>query len=325
MAIHFMLARYIAFICLLLSATLGDGGTGLLQFEYGEGGLIVESERAEARLSFALAPVGINELMGIKSIVLSYGDESYVTESCTDYIGPYIVSDDEAEAGAGRPAEGEEGTGALKEDFTGGWHSRGEEPYLLPTARSKEVKLYLDGEELGEAGLASTTKSLELVVINEIMAYNSAEPVLEERVSYKFKKGGMDVEINARALRTLTIKTYYGLQAQKPSWAEEVVYHYEDGSKEDHGLKRDSYSRKKSAYQPVSKIEWRSETLPLSFIMKIKRNSALSQGAFLAQDIAWAFTKAYGKSYFNTVNGLHLHLDKGDEIKLSGSYYFKED
>lgn len=305
-----ILANLLAVLILVLSPTLLEKEGGFLHYEFQDNEISVESRLGEAGFSFRFAPVGPNHLMAIKEIGLYYGDETYLTKAATDYVGPYIVSDDEV--------------GSAKEDFTGGWHSRGEEGEKEPTAKMREYSLIVDGEKREEETGLTAARRVELQVVNEILAYNSTRPVIEERVNYRFRPAGVDVDITVRALKPVTIKTYYGFQAQKPSWAEELLYHYEDGSKEAYALDIDSSSQSIATGNPVSKVEWRAPHLPLSFIMSMARNSPYSGAEYVDKNLPWAFSKAYGKSYFNIVHGRELKLDEGEEILLKGSYYFKE-
>lgn len=315
--VFFLTGRSIVFrlliITMLLSAfSIKENKGDELKFILYNNYVIIESRVGDdSFLQYRFGLVGINKLLAIDEISINYHGINHTTKSGTDYIGPYIVCY-------------RHGSKAFQEKFTGGWHGKNGDASGLPTATMRESHVYSDGRLIDNKFGIGYTEKVEIHCINDVMAYNTDFPVLEEDVRYIISKDGINVQVILKAKTDIIISRYYGLQAQKPSWAEKVVYHYNNCDFEEYDVSINSESKPIGySNDNVDKIEFKSDSIPLSFFMSVERENDLTQGTYVDKKMPWAFTKSYGKSYFNMVNGKELKMTKGQEIKFSGSYHFE--
>lgn len=283
-----------------------------LKFFFNNNTIMIENRLSDnSILRYRFDAVGVNQLLAIDEISLNYCGIDHTTKSCTDYVGPYIVRNADV-------------SGSFEEKFTGGWHGKNGDTTGLPTATMREFHCYSNGNLIRKKFGFGYSEKFEILCVNDVMPYNTDFPVLEERVRYIISRNSIDVEVILKAKTDIVISRYYGLQAQKPSWADKIVYHYGNANSEEYDISADSKSKSIELNDSVNKIEFKSNTIPVSFFMSIERNNDLTKGVFVDKKMPWAFTKAYGKSYFNMVNGKELKMQEGEEIRVSGSYRFEE-
>ncbi len=262
------------------------------------------SYKANEDFWIEFAPRGANNLMGISKFILTPHRNRWtmnvfkqvrkkeILDACTDWIGPYMVR-----KGLG--------PSTLDSNFTGGWHAL--EDDTVPTAIT--VKHQVVG--------------ISLVVINRIQGYNttdSKEDILEEHVTYTVTENGIEVQVVTKALTDCTIERYYGLQSQNAFHDGKVVYR---GS-EDTPYAVDESSNAlphKDATEKVYSVYSMSGKHRLK--VTLDTGYGLGKGDYVAEDVPYAFSLNYKKSYFNLVNSMELPLKKDDIMKWRGKYSFQ--
>lgn len=277
------------------------------------------------KMVITLAPCGINELIGIKNIqyedlnntdnsndnndAKNMEEKATSYDSASDWIGPYIVR-----------SLGHDIVKKSIPRFTGGWHGSDGGGTGDKTAKVKEVKFYCGDQELTSLSTGETTE-LSIQVIHELLAYNSQRPVLEEKITYNITYNKIDVHVEGKALNDLVIERYYGLQTLNSIWSGTVTYNYSDQTTQ--------------AFPAIStndakpKNEVFVDFLHLSSINKDKqlevgiyRGIGIGDFSYLEDTLSTCFTKDYGKSYFNLVNGIPLQLKQEETFEWKGYYNF---
>jgi len=234
-----------------------------------------------------------------------------ILKSCTDWIGPMIV----------RKVSGNQSKTPF---FTGGWHV-----YLIGdieqnTAKSQSVEISIDGKKMS-VGSSRFGKQVEINVINKIYGYNSEmtnpdDYVIRENVLYTITPRKIEVEVELYSLQNAVIETYYGLQSQNSAWLKTVSYRDANGSL------LVAYDAKKSSDvftlpgQIIEQVNIANEVHHLS--MQLDNSYGLGNLEYLSETFPSAFTRDYGKSYFNLINGIELELSENESVRWRGMYIF---
>lgn len=265
------------------------------------------------------SPGGINHIMGMADITTSPRKQVITTSmfnkvkktqlfnSCTDWIGPYIVR------------KGFE-TSTYNPQFTGGWHGS-EMNNEEPTARM--INYSINVEDIQSDDNIKKATYVKLKVKNNIQAYNTLdtkEEVLEETVTYDISKGTIGVQVVINALEDCVIERYYGLQTQNTLYDGHVLY---EGSGDGvFGSYAYSESLPKTT-QCMNLITLYSSDGRHILEAYLDNQYGLANGEYVSDSKPYAFTLSYGKTYFNLVNGKELYLEKGESVVWRGKYTFK--
>lgn len=270
--------------------------------------------------------IGPNSIMGIEAIglvknefsinsMLNNNDERILMESCTDWIGPIIV----------RSADNTINSESSQE-FTGGWHTVTRNGLEVTTGSTKSVSYYIDGRFI-ENDTKTYGNSVEIIVTNLISGYdliglNNRGEIIKEIVSYKISKGAVNVSVTLEALSDLVIERYYGLQTQNSLWDKVTYINSDNFLDSTYATYADSCSGLKSDGEVVfTDYELTSNLLNL----RVCLDTSFGLGNFgnLNSDLPYIFTKEYGKTYFNLINGKPVSLLKGQYVQWKGSYIIK--
>lgn len=158
--------------------------------------------------TFWMSKHGNNNLMDLEYIRI--GNTNLHTTG-TDWQGPYVVA-------ANQNADGD--AIAQGATYTGGNHAYGAGGASgTPTARTVSFKVIVDGVELEDGGDLDWNDYVELSWVNRVQAWNtkksdgSGREVLEENPVWTFRPHGeVRVQNTVKALESITVATYYGMQ-----------------------------------------------------------------------------------------------------------------
>lgn len=272
--------------------------------------VIVASHRDGFSLQINFEKIGKNKLMQLSKITLADAGKMPIKYSAsTDWVGPYMVKSLED------PVDSAE--------FTGGWHTKIVEDQEVSTAKTVDISTLVGGKK-------ATTKygmvdSLTMTVTNKINGYNTDSPVLQEIVTYTFTPNKVDVHVCATALKNISIEKYYGLQTQNYLWNQNIIY-YSKNHEIIAQTKLEDYSdAPRSSSKPITSFEFSSTQHDIKLETWLDIDSPMvNQYEYVSTDKPEAFTRAYGKSYFNIVNEKPLELKKGESISWQGGYIFKK-
>lgn len=267
----------------------------------------IKSRSGDLTTTFSIKAQGVNQLMQISSITLESQGSKSDYQATTDWIGPYIV----------RSTAGD--TTQEKGRFTGGWHGSNGDGSGKPTALTKSAILYAKGLPLNNIKIGFT-KEVALCVVNHIYAYNNSQPVLEETIWYTFPECGIKVQTTIKPLTPILIERYYGLQTQNRLFNRTVSYVYEDGQTETVDIGIDSQSE---MGRNLDYLEFLSEDKGFKMNVALDRVVLNDKPYNFSKSQPSAFTKSYGKSYFNLINGQPLLLVDEDLFQWAGSYTFQ--
>lgn len=271
-------------------------------FEYGEKYMLLDFKKS-----------GVNSLMAVSKVSIKDGNKiTTLMNSCTDWIGPYIVRADR---------NGNKNTPA----FTGGWHGFNGDKKTTATARTVSYLVYADNKKVVK-NKAIGCDNINLQIINLVQGYNTKEingkgrHILKELINYSINGFTINVSTHIQALEDITIEQYYGLQTQNSAWRDLVEYVKVDLGNVYTYNGFSGYIYSKSASE-VQKYILKSKDDML--IAWMDTNLGLGKRQYLSKDKAYAFTLSNGKSYFNLINGVEAKMKKGANLMWTGGYMFK--
>lgn len=281
--------------------------------------ITISNGSADDIFTLEIGKGGINSLIGIKSITFasrSNEEASQETEpllttfqSGTDWVGPYMVEDLK------------NGVSSEVPYFTGGWHSKSVEKKEIGTATLESVKVLMDGAvALPEQPYIG--KEVIVEAIHLINGFDTDYPIIKEKVTYRIYNRTVVVKVEGEALSDISIMKYYGLQSQNGLWKGNVLYVYEDGSSESYFQKASSHSKTKKDHL-LSKVSLVSLDGNHLLEMFLNHSEGLGDLEHIAENEPQCFTREYGKTYFNLINGKNLVLKLGEKYNWEGSYVFK--
>jgi len=254
---------------------------------------------------------GINDIYSIKNInyyndllkqILNIEDNYIVTG--TDWIGPYIFKT-------------KRGNMQSAHQFTGGWHGSNGDGTGNPTARCKNVKIYINGKEIKKTSFRFC-ETVTVQVTNEIMPCDDTAPAIEEIVSYKVTNNyQIKVSTAIRALKPIEIERYYGLQLIIPSGFNEILYEKDNRINAYYDTRVDQNN---ACDVLTNTIELKDEKTGHRLEARILEDSELGQFKYKAKDKPYAFATDYNKAYFNLVNGNILEMHSDQIIYWNGIY-----
>jgi len=259
-------------------------------------------------------PSGPNRLTGLDAIYTidrESGQREEILKSCTDWIGPLIVKKLDS-------------TNLAPVMFTGGWHTVLNETEEMKTAVPISTEVQVDGRIVQNSYLGRGDV-VKILVINDIYGYNSDfsnvnDAVIREQVEYTITANKIDVQVSLTALQNVEIEKYYGLQSQNSAWKGELIYKSSQGEYElkvDSSINSDSLLVDKYG---VDTVVVRNDEHTLR--MWLDTGYGLGQLMYKSGDTPRSFTRDYGKSYFNLINGTNVVLSKNDTLTWRGTYSF---
>lgn len=269
-------------------------------------GFNINSVTKDLHLNINFDHCGINELFSIKQIGIKNDKDDVTITSCTDWVGPYIVK-----------AKNQD-TEEFVESFTGGWH---EDITGSPTAKTIGYKIYADNKEIEGPSFGQAYK-IEVVVNNEIKGFNTDEFILAEIITYTISESEIDIHVEIKALKDLSILKYYGLQTQNTGFDKEIKYLFQDRSLITKDINTVSDSGCKNDCPKVVGFTLSGKKHPFKFSTWIDLNDSLTSFDYLSKEKPYAFTEDYGKSYFNFIDGIQLNMEAGEEVYWTGGYSF---
>lgn len=259
-------------------------------------------------------PSGPNRLTGldvIYTIDWKRGQREEILKSCTDWIGPLIVRKLES-------------TNLAPAMFTGGWHTVPIETEDIKTAIPKSTVVLVDGK-IVQNSYFGRGNEVKILVTNDIYGYNSDfsnvnDAAIREYVEYTITANKIDVQVSLTALQNVEIEKYYGLQSQNSAWKGELIYRSSQGEYElkvDSSISSDSLLADKYG---VDTVIVRNDEHTIR--MWLDTGYGLGQLMYKSGDKPRSFTRDYGKSYFNLINGTNAVLNKDDTLTWRGAYTF---
>lgn len=291
------------------SPSPSSGGLDLLRFEY-EDGLSISSTHKDMTYQVTFDHVGINQTYAIKSIAFQKADKHLLIESSTDWLGPLVFKrQNKADPREDKPR------------FTGGWHGSNGDGTGQSTSASLIKQVMVGGKPITNH-TSGVTDQVQLLVINLTKPYNSNTYSLCEKILYDFNQEGLSFDVTLIALEDLVIETYYGLQTQNTSFDDLIHYHFNDGSVVQASLMDESHAGLAKAQTFVNQVTISGKDTPFYLRARLKGVGDLDTSPYVAANLPNAFTKTYGKSYFNIINGIPLPLKKYETLKWHGEYIF---
>ncbi|MDF2714226.1 MAG: hypothetical protein K0R28_1151 [Paenibacillus sp.] len=231
----------------------------------------------------------------------------------SDWIGPYI-----AEAAAG-PND-------CRKTFTGGNHAFDGNTGGTATAKTVNYDVLADRTGISER-TAVRCDTIMLRTVNEVQGFNTKEEdgsgraIIRETVTYTFHAETVRIHNRIEMLEDVIMHRYYGLQTVNRAWNGTVQY----GSAERlfgeaYPVNSDSDSGTGQERRMTDRIRIRSRDKIHTVEAHLDRSSGLGRAEWVADSLPIAFSKAYGKSYFNLVHGPSPRFGQGDTLEWTGTY-----
>lgn len=314
--------KHISFtIALFLIAFLGscqneeiDQSSALRVKNY-EGHLHVGFLSEGKNLELGLYACGVNQLVAIAQINYYASKQDYLQGvassrfgACTDWVGPYFVCAESSKKLA------------LPQKFTGGWHGSNGDGTGQPTARTTDVKVFID-DQIQDGNFNKDCSTLRVEVTNRIQGYDYSQigkELLQETVVYSTNGNNtLEVQVSIEALEDAVISRYYGLQSQNYALFDSVSYWLNEKVVSRAAIIADS---KCPVGEKVNTIVLSDKINSNQLRLRLDTSFGLAASPYLSSGQPRAFSASYGKSYFNLVNGQELLLKKGQTIFWKGSY-----
>lgn len=265
---------------------------------------------------------GVNKIMGVgkfyfvsnsnKEVANNFDTEHKIFKRArTDWIGPYIV-------------RAKDNYNQNYPTFTGGWHGYNGNATGSPTGKTINYKVFADGNEIKEEKIMKG-KRIDIEVENEIQGYNTkrsdgkGRSILKEIVTYTIIGGKIDVSVEIKALENLVIERYYGLQSDNLNIDGKISYgqngKYINGS-------IDSHSETKQRKTNIKEYHLISKDDKHKLHVFLNKDFGIGNLEYIDKEKPIIFTKSYGKTYFNLINGIEKEMSKGEKIYWGGYYKF---
>lgn len=232
---------------------------------------------------------GVNSIYGLSKIS---NEESQLIIG-TDFIGPYIMTS--------------QSNSQNNYKFTGGWHGSNGNSTGEATGETNYV-----GMKAGETDLERnnwiSVNELVITVSNDIKGNNTTNYILNEIITYNITNQLVEISVQGIAKEDLFIHRYYGLQTQNNLW-NTVTY-------TDTSIPINEFSNSYVTNHYTLK------DFAGYYLKTILDDSGLGDFNYRSIDQPKCFTLAYGKSYFNLINGKTLELFDNDSFYWKGSYFF---
>jgi hypothetical protein len=274
------------------------------------GDLTVVNKNGPYTMSLHMGIDSINTFFGIKDIHLSTNTDTLSIESNSDWLSPYMVKADLAKDKTD-----------LIPSFTGGWHSLDSVSDSEPSSFMKSYEVYADGKKI----IGKTTGNAQTVhvIVNQLIkGYNTDDYVLEEYILYTLINNEIRVRVKTFALQDASIETFYGIETHNKSFNKHITYHFENQQSKTLGADIISDSGPRDYKNKLSYISLNSWDHPFILSGYMTHVAASKTLPLLPDGVPEAFTEAYGKSYFNVINGNPLSLKTRELFEWSGILKF---
>jgi hypothetical protein len=250
--------------------------------------------------------IGIGFTPNTDSIVSYDQFNSPNFSTSTDFFGPHIVL-------AKNNIDGEKPS---SQDFTGGNHAFNGDASGKPTARTTEIKFFVDGKEV-KGDLTGYANDVTVEWTNRVQASNtkksdgSGREVLEEH--YQLNNDGKIYKVNAQIsfLEDVHWKTYYGIQAEYGNMWDKNISFSDEGIL---SASKNNVSKKKL-----------TDTITLNngtdwLTMGINNNVGIGKRQYMKNPPGAFNVSEYAKAYFWLID--RANFNKGDVVNYSGYYRF---
>ena len=160
---------------------------------------------------------------------------------------------------------------------------------------------------------------VKIIVKNRVNGYNTCKvdgtgrDILEETVTYTITQGRIDVTNVIEALENIEIVELYGIQTEnKVTWADNVTFYSDISKTFDFSSNQDFYSK-------CDRFTVKGGENYLTAFMK---NTGLGNRNYVDVSSFYAWSRTYGKAYFNLVKNKVLALETGQKTYYQGGYIF---
>jgi len=283
---------------------------------------VVGKRNKEQDYTFAFKPYGVNNIVGINAIYKSNNDtrnpsinkNTLLLSTGSDWISPYKIK-----------ALSNGDTTIAGDEWTGGTHgttgSSG-----IPTARTNEVRLFVDGQEKTTDG-TYYGDDIEIIVINDIEGYNTHNNqryIVEERIKYRVVGTKIDMQGTILIKEDAELKTYYAMQT--PSGYYDEVKYLDSANENWLDTTINTDSGVKSTYPlPDTRILNKSTTQE-QIVVWFDNFYGLGVRDYLLPTQSLLATYSYGaegKTYTHLLVENPINFNAGDILHWQGYYWFK--
>jgi hypothetical protein len=225
----------------------------------------------------------------------------------TDMFGPYQVK-------ATNNIDGDKPT---SQDYTGGNHGYNNDANPPGTGRTTDIKLFIDGRLVdaftGYCNYIDIYRTNRVQATNTKKADGTGREVLEENIHLHYDGYKWEANVLITFLEDVDLDLYYGMQTINSAWSDGVLYHGGTSRKWNTWAVDNNSGNKKCNKMTLKKG---SDYLELGI------DTSVDIGDFsLDTNTFSAFSKTYGKSYFNLVEGTK-RFTAGDMVSYKGYYRF---
>ncbi|GEM_PF-596652 len=291
----------------LIQKTIKQGDDVIISFRY----------QKDTDMHVVIGKCGINEMVNFKAIYLEKNTSDDVNavigknaqlfmQACTDWLGPYVV----------KALENGDGGGSA---FTGGWHSIKRDEKYYKTGMTYSFDVMSNNRTIKENKVANG--AVDIQIINLIKGYNTVKSeryLLREEIRIKADNGQFDIKVRTTALEPIYITKYYGLQTQNGTWNGGVQY----GNDGINLINKCSESGAKKDVGAINNFSLWSEDKKHRLYCSINDKVGIGSFKNIPDNMSTIFTEAYGKTYFNLINGNGVHLLSEESVTWEGRYVF---
>lgn len=204
-------------------------------------------------------------------------------------------------------------------NYTGGWHGYNGDQTGARTGNFVSAKCYVDNVELTTNEQILGGNEVKIIVKNRINGYNtcksdgSGRDILEEIITYTVTQGRIDVTNEIIALENVEIVELYGIQTEnKETWVDSITF-YGDISK------TFDFTSNQDYYNKCDRLTVKGGENYLTAFIK---NTGLGNRNYVDISSFYAWSRTYGKAYFNLVKNKVLALETGQKTYYQGGYIF---
>lgn len=233
--------------------------------------------------------------------------------AATDFLGPHMVM-------AINNIDGDYLDGTTH--FTGGNHAYENKAEGSPTARTIDIAVKVDGEEIDDyMNFNKKADNIEISWVNYVQASNtkkidgSGREVLKETYNLVFDGEKYTITNKIEFLEDVFWERLYGIQfSYRDNWNDTITYVYDD-SEETYPISENT----DASYPIVKEVIISDGTNNVAF--GIDTNSEVGSREFLNDVSSGAFNNGTGKkAYLRLVN--NQYMNAGDIVEYSGHYRF---
>ena len=270
-------------------------------------------------LVIEFARCGVNSLYQIKHMYTRpntnnkcsglFDNLTVFKSTVSDWLSPYKV----------RALTNINGDNINSLNYTGGWHGYNGDQTGAKTGNFVSARCYVDNVELTTNEEIKGGNEVKIIVKNRVNGYNTCKvdgtgrDILEETVTYTITQGRIDVTNVIEALENIEIVELYGIQTEnKVTWADNVTFYSDISKTFDFSSNQDFYSK-------CDRFTVKGGENYLTAFMK---NTGLGNRNYVDVSSFYAWSRTYGKAYFNLVKNKVLALETGQKTYYQGGYIF---